>query len=58
MMYSNNTLNFQESMTILNAHMKKSLETYCMHLLYVALYLTPKQGSNKFPVYNLLKGKE
>ena len=33
-MYSNNILNFQESMTILNAHTKKCLETYCMHLIY------------------------
>ena len=31
-MYSNNKLNFQESTTILNAHTKKSLETYRMHL--------------------------
>ena len=33
-MYSNNILNFQESMTILNACIKKkSLETYRMHLV-------------------------
>ena len=32
-MYSNNILNFQKSTTILNAHMKKSLETYRMHLV-------------------------
>ena len=34
-MYSNNILNFQESMTVLNAHTKKSLETYCMHLILI-----------------------
>ena len=33
-MYSNNIVNFQESTTILNACTKKSLETYCMHLIY------------------------
>ena len=32
-MYSNNILSFQESTTILNAHTKKSLETYRMHLV-------------------------
>ena len=32
-MYSNNILNFQESTTILNAHIK-SLETYSMHLVF------------------------
>ena len=32
-MYSNNIVNFQESTTILNAHMKKSLETYRMPLV-------------------------
>ena len=32
-MYSNNILNFQESMTILNACTEKSLETYRMHLI-------------------------
>ena len=31
-MHSNNILSFQESTTILNAHTKKSLETYHMHL--------------------------
>ena len=30
-MYSNNILNVQESMAILNTCTKKSLETYCMH---------------------------
>ena len=34
-MYSNNILNFQESTTILNSHTLKSLETYCMHLVYM-----------------------
>ena len=34
-MYINKILYFQESMTILNAHMKKSLETYCMYLVYI-----------------------
>ena len=34
-MDSNNILNFKESMTILNAHPKKSLETYRMHLVFV-----------------------
>ena len=34
-MYSNNILNCQESMTILNTHMKKRLETYRMHLVCV-----------------------
>ena len=33
--YSNNIVNFQESMTILNAHKKKSMETYRMHLVTV-----------------------
>ena len=32
-MYSNNLLNFQESTTILNAHTKKGLEKYRMHLV-------------------------
>ena len=32
-MYSNNILNFQESETILNAHTKKTPETYRMHLV-------------------------
>ena len=32
-MYSNNIVNFQEIMTILNAHTKKSLETYHLHLV-------------------------
>ena len=32
-MYSNNILNFQESTTISNAHTKKGLETYRMHLV-------------------------
>ena len=36
-MYSNNIVNFQESTTILNAHTKKSLETYRLHL--VTLYI-------------------
>ena len=30
--YSNNIVNFQESTTIVNAHTKKSLETYRIHL--------------------------
>ena len=34
-MYSNNTLNIQEFTTILNASIKKSLETYRIHLLYI-----------------------
>ena len=34
-MYSNNILNFQVSTTILNAHTKKSLETYRMQLVYM-----------------------
>ena len=32
--YSNNIVNFPESTTILNAHTKKSLETYWMQLVY------------------------
>ena len=32
-MYNNNIVNFQESTTVLNAHTKKSLETYCIHLV-------------------------
>ena len=36
-MYSNNVLNFQESMTILNACTKKSLETYWIHHVYDSL---------------------
>ena len=41
-MYSNNIQLFQESTTILNAHTKKSLETYRMHLvcMYVCMYLS------------------
>ena len=35
-LYSNNILTFQESTTILNAHTKKSLETYHMHLVYIS----------------------
>ena len=38
-MYSNNILNFQESMTILNACTKKSLETYRMHLVKPSLVI-------------------
>ena len=34
-MYSNNIVDFQESTTILNAHTKKSLETYRMPLVYL-----------------------
>ena len=34
-MDSNNIVNFQESSTILNAHTKKSLETFCMHLVCI-----------------------
>ena len=37
-MYSNNILNFQESMTILNA-CKKGLETYWMHHVYIYIYI-------------------
>ena len=37
-MNSNNILNFQESTTILNAHTKKSLETYRMPLVYIKNY--------------------
>ena len=33
-MYSNNIVNFQEFTTILNAHTKKGLETYRMHLVW------------------------
>ena len=36
-MYGNNIVNLQASTTILNAHTKKSLEAYRMHLVY-----TPK----------------
>ena len=32
-MYSNNIVNFQESTTILNAHTKKSQETYRRHFV-------------------------
>ena len=38
-MYNNNIVNFQESTTILNAHTKKSLETYRMHLVYIYIYI-------------------
>ena len=34
-MYSNNVVNFQESTLILNAHTKKGLETYRMHLVFL-----------------------
>ena len=37
-MYSNIILNFQESTIILNAHTKKSPETYRMHLVYIYIY--------------------
>ena len=37
-MYSNNIVKFQESTTILNAHIKKSLETYWKHHV-LTLYL-------------------
>ena len=45
-MYSNNILNFQESTTILNAHTKKSLETYHMHLV--------KNKLSKMSLYSML----
>ena len=37
-MYSNTTLNFQESKTTLNAHTKKSLETYRMPLMCINIF--------------------
>ena len=37
-MYSNNIVNFQESTSILNACIKKSLETYWMHQVYSLYY--------------------
>ena len=51
-MYSNNILNFQESMTILNAHPKKSLETYCMHhVYYIPYYRVFIQFCTEFKMY-------
>ena len=38
-MCSNNTVNFQESTTILNARTKKSMGTYCIHLVYTDVVL-------------------
>ena len=38
-MYSNNILNFQESMTILNACTKKILEPNWMHHVYTYMYV-------------------
>ena len=38
-MFSNNILNFQESTTILNAGIKKSLETYWIH--HVSCFIEP-----------------
>ena len=38
-MYSNNTLNFQESTTILNACIKKRLETNWIHHVYIYIKL-------------------
>ena len=49
-MYSNNIVNCQESMTILDAHTKKSLETYCMHLVYIYIYIY-------IYIYNIKEGK-
>ena len=37
-LYKNNILNIQESTTILNAQIKKSQETYRMHLVYKTCY--------------------
>ena len=36
---SNNILNVQESTTILNACTKKRLETYCIHLVCIYIYI-------------------
>ena len=38
-MNSNNTVNFQESTIILNAHTKKVWHTYRMHLVYIYIYI-------------------
>ena len=52
-MYSNNILHFQESTSILNAHTKKSLETYRMHLVYMYIYLQEKLKIGHFRIINL-----
>ena len=44
-MYSNNIVNFQDCTPILNAHTKKSLETYHMHLVYKYIYIYILHGS-------------
>ena len=44
-MYSNNILNFQESMTILNACPKKRLEIYWIHHIYIYIYSTEQKDS-------------
>ena len=56
-MDSNNILNFQESTTILNACIKKCLETYWMH--YVSIYLSIYLNLNIKEIYNkiLLSGQ-
>ena len=61
-MYSNNILNFQESTTILNAHTKKSLETYRMHLVYGPVKIYKQHNSLQsiisqviIPIYELTK---
>ena len=38
-MHSNRLLNFQEFMTISNAHTKKSLEIYRMHLIHIYMFV-------------------
>ena len=52
-MYSNNILNFQESMTILNDFTKKSLETYWIHHVWSsALNVSSKQiPKSHSPIY-------
>ena len=66
-MYSNNILNFQESTPILNACIKKSLETYWIHHVYTKKDITTVQtaflknyhvigtGNNYSGRYNELK---
>ena len=47
-MYSNNIMNFQESTTILNAHTKKSIETYRMPLVYIYIYIYIGRSTKRF----------
>ena len=55
-MYSNKILKFQESTTILNACIKKNLETYHMLLVYVYVCVPVREDSFFHEVFIHLKG--